>query len=86
MVIDIILDRRAFEREDGNYEWYGKRQFRYLYDYAVSFQFDYLGRALDSGEEEDVKLALCRYIDENGYNPNIKEYIRSVKWIPTGME
>lgn len=38
-------------------------------------------RAMDYGEEEDVKAALCRYIDEADYNPEIKNYINSVMWL-----
>ncbi len=38
-------------------------------------------KALDSGEEPDVKEALCKYIDANDYNPEIKDYIQSVDWL-----
>ena len=86
MIIDVILDRRAYEREDKNFGWYDERQFRDLYDYATSFGFDYLASAIDGGTEKDVKTALCRYIDENGYRPSIKRYVRSVEWIPKGMD
>ncbi len=37
--------------------------------------------AMDYGTEEDVKRALCDYIDKNEYNPEIKEYINSVNWL-----
>ena len=37
--------------------------------------------AMDYGNEADVKAALCRYIDEQGYNPDIKVYINSVNWL-----
>lgn len=54
------------------------------------FYFDVLGygkigdritRAMDYGEEADVKAALCAYIDEQDYNPAIKDYINSVNWL-----
>lgn len=38
-------------------------------------------RALDYGTEQDVKKALCNYIDKQWYNPHIKEYINSVNWL-----
>lgn len=86
MIIDVILDRRAYERKDKIFGWYGEKQFRDLYDYAMSFEFHYLARAIDGGTEKDVKDALCRYIDENGYRPSIKRFVRSVNWIPAGMQ
>jgi len=85
MIIDVILDRRDYEQKDKNFVWYGAEQFRALYDYAVSFGFDNLARAVDCGTDKDVVEALCRYIDVNGYRPSIKRYVRSVKWIPDGM-
>lgn len=38
-------------------------------------------RAMDSGTESDVRKELCRYIDEGEYNPDIKDYINSRKWL-----
>ena len=86
MIIDVILDRRDYEKKDKDFGWYGAEQFRDLYDYAVSFGFDNLARAINGGTEKDVVEALCRYIDENGYRPSIKRYVRSVRWIPDGMQ
>lgn len=40
-----------------------------------------ISRAMDYGTEEDVKKALCDYIDNNEYNPEIKKYIRSKEWM-----
>lgn len=40
-----------------------------------------ISRALDGGTEEDVKRELCLYIDDNGYNPAIKDYINSIQWL-----
>lgn len=31
-------------------------------------------------DDDTIKAALCRYIEENEYNPDIKNYINSVKW------
>ena len=80
MVIDVILDRRAFER-DGNFTWYTEDKVGDLYEYATFFGFDNLASALDGGGEEDVKDALCEYIESQDYNPEIKDYIRSVRWL-----
>lgn len=37
--------------------------------------------AMDGGTEEDVKRELCRYIDAEDYNPEIKDYVNSVDWL-----
>ena len=42
---------------------------------------DAITAAMDYGTEEDVKRALCDYIDRNDYNPDIKNYINSVAWL-----
>lgn len=43
---------------------------------------DYLiSTALDGGEEEDIRRELCAYIDASDYNPKIKKFINSVKWL-----
>lgn len=75
MIIDKILDRRAGSR-------YTVASMRYLYDEAMLFHFFPLARALDGGEERDIKRELCAYIDAGGYNPAIKEYVNSVEWLP----
>lgn len=74
MVVDIILDRK-----DGF--TYSIDEFADLYDQATSFGFVELARAIDSGTEEDVKRELKNYIDEQGYNEEIKDYIDSVDWV-----
>lgn len=74
MVVDAILDRRA------GVEW-DFSCLKYMYDTAVFFDFTDLARAIDSGEEVDVKRELGRYIDRGGYNPEIKNYIQSVEWL-----
>lgn len=79
MVIDIILDRKGWE-EDGRKDWYNIYRLRNIYDYAVANGWDYLASAIDCGTEEDIQNALCIYIDMNDYNPELKDYIRSVKW------
>jgi len=73
MIIDLILNRK-----DG--ETYSARQF-----YAGVMQYGEIGHgiaaALDSGENKDVQRELCTYIDEQEYNPDIKNYINDQEWL-----
>lgn len=78
MVVDYILDRKYFESQ-GDDEWYDDYEF---YRYALNFRVaDGITSAMDGGTEENVKRELCRYIDDQGYNPDIKDYINSVTWL-----
>lgn len=74
MIIDVILDRK-----DSGY--YSNDDTRLIYLHALNFKFDYLSQALDYGTEQEVKVALKRYIVENGYNEDICNYIDSVDWL-----
>ena len=79
MIVDRILDRKGFE-EDGVMDYYNPREF--YYDMmAYGGYGDDIARAMDYGTEDDVKRELCKYIDRNNYNPQIKDYINSVDWI-----
>lgn len=74
MLIDFILDRK-----DGD-----KYVVRDLYDYVSDYDIpDYqaVARALDAGTEADVIGALCDYISHENYNPEICNYVCSVKWL-----
>ena len=74
MIIDKILDRYdgdAYDPEDF---------YRAMMSYEEGTDFP-ISRALDSGEEEDIKRELCAYIDDGNYNPKIKDFINSVKWL-----
>lgn len=42
---------------------------------------DPITRAMDEQPEQVVKFELCRYVIENGYNPEICDYINSVNWL-----
>lgn len=77
MIIDIILDRKCGEK-------YSPREFyRSIMEYGEMWPGIAwpIARAMDGGTEKDVKRELCEYIDNNGYNPEIKEYINSVNWL-----
>ena len=78
----MILDRKGFE-EDGDMNYYNPKHF---YDMMMAYGSDGgsgfdIARAMDCGTEDDVRRELCKYIDGNGYNPEIKKYINSVEWI-----
>ena len=78
MIIDLILDRKDGTKYDAT-EFY-RNCVRYG-DVGID-----ITRAMDLGTESDVQKALCEYIDCNEYNPAIKEYVRSVRWLPTFEE
>ena len=73
MIIDLILDRR----EGTPYEP------KTFYNSCMNYGniADEITRAMDIGTEEDIKVALCAYIDKQEYNPEIKNYINSVNWL-----
>jgi len=83
MIIDEILDRKCAE-EEGDFEWYNPHDF-YMYCMEESGIFDGIGdaitRAMDFGTENDVRNAICNYIIDQNYNPDICKYVRSVQWI-----
>lgn len=74
MIIDEILNRKAGRP-------YNAKAF---YNYCLDY-FDGLGdtitRAMDGGTNGDVQEALCGYILQQDYNPEICDYVRSVNWI-----
>ena len=80
MVIDIILDRMSDVKE-GLDDW-GYDKAKKLYNAADDTSIPDLVYALDYLEEDDVKRELCRYIDNQGYRPSIKNFINSVDWLP----
>jgi hypothetical protein len=73
MVIDLILDRK-----DGK----PYKASEFYRDVAVYGEIGHdITLAMDELEEEDVKKALCAYVEDNEYNPTIKDYINSVMWL-----
>lgn len=76
MVIDVILDRK------GGVPYSPDKFYRYAMGESEVFGglFDGLTRAMDFGTEEDVRRELKKYIIEQGYNPEICNYIDSVSW------
>ena len=76
MIIDEILDFKYFRENKQKFE----PDMKYIYDEAMEFGFDYLAEALDNGNNNDIQKALCRYVDENEYNPAIKDFINQINW------
>lgn len=77
MIIDLILDRKAGEA-------YNPRDFYYhVLDYRDVWPelSDPITRAMDEQPEQVVKFELCRYVINNGYNPELCDYINSVNWL-----
>lgn len=84
MIIDLILDRRDNIR-DGYQDTFSFNQFyRDCREYAQDFDDEIQWKivdTLDVGTNKEVQDVLCEYIDANNYNPQIKEFIRSMNWI-----
>jgi hypothetical protein len=83
VIIDLILDRRDDESRD-NFN-YNAHDF-----YFNVLQYGEIGDnitdAMDYGTEANVKKALCKYIDNNFYNPLIKNYINARQWLTNTSE
>ena len=79
MIIDRILDRKDNEELDG-FDSYNAHDF-YFDVLAYGKIGDDITYCMDTGDETDVRLALCRYILRNGYNPDLCTYVHSKKWL-----
>ena len=79
MIIDRILDRKDNAKDYG-FDEYSPHDF--YFDVLVYGRIgDNITIAMDYGTEEDVKKALCDYVIDNEYNPDICNYINSVNWL-----
>lgn len=77
MLIDLILDRFDGAEYDAR-EFYNEVS---AYGDSLGPQYIAVARALDGGEEKDVKQELCEYVRCGGYNEEICDYINSVNWL-----
>lgn len=79
MIIDLILDRKDGVEYDERDFYHDVRRYEETFNFepSISLAFDY-------GFNEDIKEALCKYIDENEYNEDVKDYINSVNWLGEG--
>lgn len=77
MIIDLILDREAGDAYDP------KSFYDEVMDYGEIWPdiAHPIARAMDTGDNEAVQDALCTYIHEEGYNPEICDYIRKEDWV-----
>ena len=78
MIIDLILDRKdgcSFDPVEFANE---------IQDYSDVFPeiCAPILQALESKTEQRVKHALCGYVLEQEYNPEICDYINAVSWLP----
>lgn len=82
MIVDLILDRKDNETAFGK-DLYSATDFeKDVSEYESEFNIgDTISRAIRKGDEIATKQALCRYIDNMDYNPKIKDYINSKKWV-----
>lgn len=93
MIIDLILDRKADEEDIANGYTHAEMPNGELVSLEYDphrFYMDVMGygrigdeitEAMDYGDEADVKQALCNYIYDNNYNPEICNFINSVNWL-----
>lgn len=79
MIIDLILDRKECIEIKKVDAYDPKTFYNDVMDYG-EIGFGIL-RALDSGNDEDVKQELYKYLVKQDYNLEIKKFIDSVKWL-----
>lgn len=77
MIIDLILDRKDGEK------YTPKDFYLQILDYSEVFPelANPISYAMNKGDEQNVKNALCDYVVKCSYNPNICDYINSVEWL-----
>lgn len=80
MVIDVILDRKDDEKK-GHFDWYSPKDFYDAMMAYVDMGGEDIASAMDGGTEEDVKAAICQYIEDYGYDPDICKWVNSVSWL-----
>ena len=76
MIIDLILDKKV----DPINEPLNARGIKYLIEESKIFGFNEIYFAAYNRNERAIKTALCEYIDKQGYNPDIKEFILKTTW------
>lgn len=73
MIIDEILDLKEKLME--------KVDLQYIYDEAKIFNFDYIVNAIDNLDNKGIQNAICKYIIDNGYNTEICDFVKTIKFI-----
>ena len=82
MIGDWICDRKDGQKYSAREFYFGIMNYRETWPEWA----DAITRAMDAGEEPDVQEALCKYIDEAGWNGQLKDYIRAVRWLEDDAE
>lgn len=78
MIVDMILDRK----EGTPYN--AKVFYNYCMEEWSIFKYfigEEIAKAMDAGDNKRTQAALCKYINEQGYNPEICDYINGKDWI-----
>ena len=78
MIIDLILDRKDGEQYTVKEFLQGVKRYSGTWPEMCKPIIE----AFESGQDINVKRQLCLYIDNQGYNPKIKDYINGVNWLP----
>ena len=82
MIIDCILDRKSAER--ANVPYHEGDFYRAVMAYiggAAGDAAEQITRAMDYGDENDVRKALSAYILDYGYNPELVPWIYRRAWL-----
>lgn len=75
MIIDAILDRR------GGVPYNVDSFIQYCSEEIKMFEMNYkFPTAIIEGDNKFAREELCRYINEQDYNPDIKKYINAMDW------
>lgn len=82
MIGDLICDRKDGEKYKASEFYWAVMNYRETWPEWA----DAITRAMDGGTEEDVRRELCKYIDEAGWNAQVKDYICSVSWLEDDPE
>lgn len=82
MIGDWICDRKDGVKYNAHDFYMGIMGYRNIWPEWA----DAITRAMDGGKEQEVISALCKYIQEAGWNHQICDYISSVKWLEDDPE
>ena len=82
MIIDLILDRaEAAEKYSALKFYYAVREYQDIWPEITAPILRAFRKSFIKGNsDKEIKKALCQYVDDNGYNPQIKVYINLVSW------
>ena len=82
MLIDFIIARKNNDNWDRNGKYkteYNAKEFYYFL--AKYDMYGDIVDLLDSGENWEIKNALCMYIIEEDYDIDLCKYIKSINWL-----